>query len=306
MPDRLGDGDLDVVDELAVPDRLEDAVREPQRQHVLDRLLAEVVVDPEDLVLGEVLAGASAFSSRAEARSWPNGFSMISRVQPSAGPALADLAARASRSRPAGPRSSRRGCRRCRAPRRPREQRRRAASSPVSSAKSSVDVAHPGRRARPRRPGGTGRARAPGPPRCIRSRNSSSVSVGARGADDRELLRQQPPERERVERRHQLALRQVAGGAEDDEHARLGRAAAAGGPRAAGCPAPSASRRPSFAAFTAWPPNWLRSAAFTFAANDSSCRDAKRAKSAAVITGTGTSSAIASAIVQRPSPESST
>ena len=57
---------------------------------------------------------------------------------------------------------------------------------------------------------------------------------------------------------------------------------------------------------TAWPPNWLRSAAFTFAANDSSCREAKRANSAAVITGTGTSSAIASAIVQRPSPESST
>ena len=57
---------------------------------------------------------------------------------------------------------------------------------------------------------------------------------------------------------------------------------------------------------TAWPPNWLRSAAFTLAANDSSCREAKRAKSAAVITGTGTSSAIASAIVQRPSPESST
>ncbi len=50
---RLGHGDLHVVDELAVPDRLEDAVREAQRQHVLDRLLAEVVVDPEDLVLAE-------------------------------------------------------------------------------------------------------------------------------------------------------------------------------------------------------------------------------------------------------------
>ena len=58
--------------------------------------------------------------------------------------------------------------------------------------------------------------------------------------------------------------------------------------------------------FTAWPPNSLRSAAVTFAANDSSWREAKRAKSAAVITGTGTSSAIASATVQRPSPESST
>ena len=54
-PDRLGDRDLHVVDELAVPDRLEDPVREPQRQHVLDGLLAEVVVDPEDLPLGEVL-----------------------------------------------------------------------------------------------------------------------------------------------------------------------------------------------------------------------------------------------------------
>ena len=54
-PDRLRDGDLDVVDELAVPDRLEDAVREPQRQHVLDGLLAEVVVDAEDLGLVELL-----------------------------------------------------------------------------------------------------------------------------------------------------------------------------------------------------------------------------------------------------------
>src|SRR5205085_6394896 len=42
------------VDELPVPDRLEDAVREPQRQNVLDRLLAEVVVDAEDLFLAEV------------------------------------------------------------------------------------------------------------------------------------------------------------------------------------------------------------------------------------------------------------
>ena len=55
-PDRLGDGDLDVVDELAVPDRLEDPVREAQREQVLHRLLAEVVVDAEDLALAEVLA----------------------------------------------------------------------------------------------------------------------------------------------------------------------------------------------------------------------------------------------------------
>ena len=62
--DRLGDGDLHVVDELPVPDRLEDAVGEPQRQHVLDGLLAEVVVDAEDLVLVEVLLEPSVQLAR--------------------------------------------------------------------------------------------------------------------------------------------------------------------------------------------------------------------------------------------------
>ena len=48
--DVLGHRDLHVVDVVGVPDRLEHLVREPQRQQVLDRLLAEVVVDPEDRV----------------------------------------------------------------------------------------------------------------------------------------------------------------------------------------------------------------------------------------------------------------
>ena len=48
----LGDGDLDVVDVLAVPDRLEYAVGEPEREDVLHRLLAEVMVDAIDLFLG--------------------------------------------------------------------------------------------------------------------------------------------------------------------------------------------------------------------------------------------------------------
>jgi hypothetical protein len=38
---------------VAVPERLEDAVGEAQRQDVLDRLLAQVVVDPVDLLLLE-------------------------------------------------------------------------------------------------------------------------------------------------------------------------------------------------------------------------------------------------------------
>ena len=51
--ERLGDVDLDVVDVVSVPDRLEEAVREAQGEDVLDRLLAEEVVDPEDVRLAE-------------------------------------------------------------------------------------------------------------------------------------------------------------------------------------------------------------------------------------------------------------
>ena len=49
-PDVLGLGDLDVVDVIVVPDRLVQLVGETQRQQVLDRFLAQVMVDPEDAV----------------------------------------------------------------------------------------------------------------------------------------------------------------------------------------------------------------------------------------------------------------
>ncbi len=51
--DVLGGGDLHGVDVVAVPQRLEHAVGEAERHHVLDGLLAEVVVDAEDLGLLE-------------------------------------------------------------------------------------------------------------------------------------------------------------------------------------------------------------------------------------------------------------
>ena len=51
--DRLGHGDLHVVDVLPVPERLEDAVGEAEHQQVLHRLLAEVVIDAVDLLLDE-------------------------------------------------------------------------------------------------------------------------------------------------------------------------------------------------------------------------------------------------------------
>lgn len=47
--------DLDVIDEVAVPDRLEQAIRETQGEHVLGGLLAEEVVDPEYVGLVEDL-----------------------------------------------------------------------------------------------------------------------------------------------------------------------------------------------------------------------------------------------------------
>ena len=49
--DRLRSGDLDVVDVLAIPQRLEQAVGKAQRHDVLDRLLAEEMVHPIDLML---------------------------------------------------------------------------------------------------------------------------------------------------------------------------------------------------------------------------------------------------------------
>ncbi len=56
--------------------------------------------------------------------------------------------------------------------------------------------------------------------------------------------------------------------------------------------------------FTACPPNWFRRAASTLCVKSPLPREYIRAYSEAVITGVGTSRAVASSIVQRPSPES--
>lgn len=66
----LGHRDLHVVDILGVPQGFEDRVAEAHDQDVLHGLLAEVMVDPEDLALVEVgaqhvvdMAGARQVSS---------------------------------------------------------------------------------------------------------------------------------------------------------------------------------------------------------------------------------------------------
>jgi hypothetical protein len=61
----LGDRDPDVVDDVAGPRPLDHRVGEPEDQDVLDRLLAEVVVDPEDLRLVEDLARDAVELTRA-------------------------------------------------------------------------------------------------------------------------------------------------------------------------------------------------------------------------------------------------
>ena len=78
---RLGHRDLHVVDVAAVPDRLEDPVAEPEDEQVLDGLLAQVVVDAEDLRSRKTLP-TSRLRRIAESRSCPNGFSMTTRRQP--------------------------------------------------------------------------------------------------------------------------------------------------------------------------------------------------------------------------------
>ena len=81
----FGDRDLDVVDVVLVPDRLEDPVGEPQGKDVLDRLLAEVVVDAVDLGLIEVpLELGVEILGTPEIR--PKGFSTTSLDQPPSSP----------------------------------------------------------------------------------------------------------------------------------------------------------------------------------------------------------------------------
>ena len=48
---RFSDGDLHMIDVIAIPDRLEHAVGETQHQDVLNRLLTEIMIDPVELAL---------------------------------------------------------------------------------------------------------------------------------------------------------------------------------------------------------------------------------------------------------------
>ncbi len=51
----FSDGYLNMIYIVSIPDRLEDAVAEPKDQNVLDRFLAEIMVDAVDLAFFEYL-----------------------------------------------------------------------------------------------------------------------------------------------------------------------------------------------------------------------------------------------------------
>ena len=62
-PQVLGHRDLHVIDVVPVPDRLENAVGKPKSQDVLNRFLAEVVIDAKNLGFIEEFAQAAIQSA---------------------------------------------------------------------------------------------------------------------------------------------------------------------------------------------------------------------------------------------------
>ncbi len=228
-PDRLGHRDLHVVDVAAVPDRLEDAVAEPEDQQVPDGLLAQVVVDAVDLPLPEDLADLAV---EADRRVEVAAERLLDDDPPPA--ALVALVIQAdaardcprSRRRPTAARRGRRpGCRACRAPRSMRVE-------PLGQrlvGRRVGEVAAGGRRCAPQ-----ARPRSPcpraGPGSSCRGRSLSSLAerlVRVRATadrDDGELVRQQVRAPQLEQRGHDLAVREVAGGAEEHEDRRVGHA----------------------------------------------------------------------------------
>ena len=234
---RLGHVDLDLGDVLGRPDRLEQPVREPEREDVLHVLLAEEVVDPEDLLLAE---------DRVQAR-----VERLRRVDVGAERLLEDHL-RAARGQPgvadrADDRVHRR--RRDRQVEQDLRRRRRARPRPPSTAAArsrrvvgaAGHVADPAdeRVPRPRRSPARGRTARPRRARARRT-SSSPMSIGAvpmmrksRGISPACVSSKNPGQ--------ELARREVAGGAEQDDDVIARDRLAPSGP-----------------GFSWWPPNSLR------------------------------------------------
>ena len=221
--ERLGHVDLHVVDVVAVPDRLEQAVGEAEGEDVLRRLLAEEVVDAEDLLSSNISCSAALSAPGAG--------------QVGAERLLHDDPATARRGRP----------RRASAPRRERGVRRDAeVVQPAGVAAELVlGLASPRRRSAvgARRPSARSAASRRTPPtrsgvtaRLANSSHAASAKLrkpsSSRSSSEVPTIRQSgsSPARCRCSRPgQQLALGEVAGRAEQHDHVRLERRHQAGG-----------------------------------------------------------------------------
>ena len=222
--DVLGHRDLHGVDVVTVPDRLEQRVGEAQRQQVLDRLLAQVVVDAEDVPGGEDVVDQVV--------------ELLGRRQVVPERLLDDDPAPAARLAVVGHAGAlhllehgREGGRR------DRQVERRVALRAVRAVElaqrvgervEGVVVVEAARQELDRlgepRPG---RLAELGARALLRGGAGERLEVAvtpvaAREAEQHEARRQQTTVREVVHRRDELLLGQVAGHAEDHQHARVG------------------------------------------------------------------------------------
>jgi len=278
----LGHGDLHVVDVAPVPDRLEDAVAEAEDEDVADRLLAQVVVDAVDLRLPE---DAQDLAVERAPRLEVVAEGLLDDDARPAAAALLTVEAGSTEVLDDGPVG--RG-------------RRGQVEEPVAArAARGIDAVE----AVSQRPVRLGRREVAllvvdaggevgpqggldGQPRVVRDRHCHLGAVGLvrvrpPGVAEHARLRRQEPGPAQVDEGGQdAAVRQVAGGPEEDDRARLRHLlqaqALAQRVREGAGPAPSTApggpgatgRRAAHghqSVFSACPPNCWRSAASTFA-----------------------------------------
>src|SRR5688500_4904673 len=297
--DRFSDRDLYLLYVLPVPERLEDRVREPEDENVLNRLFPQIVIDPVHLMLGEPVQHEAVQRAR--------------RFEtPAEGLLYDDACPR--------PRFAHRYAR-CNAARREVSDRRLEDTGRDGEIEKPVPFTFRQLALHFGEAGAHSLVRIgcrqitvhisdtlfePAPRRIVhrfdlvgfskrlahRERECGISHRIAANAKKTESLGKKPLSSERIERRHELSPHEVAARAEDHRRTPVRSSLPVARPRWNG--KMRRDMRCSHVFFTACPPNSLRSAAITFAENESSCRERSRIRSDSVMTGAGTSRSIAS------------
>ena len=251
--DRLRHRDLHLGHVIAVPDGLEDAVGEPEHEDVLDGLFAEVVIDPVDLLFLEdahelPVQCPRAFQIAAERFLHDDARpAAVDAGEAGGAEARDDIVVETGRCRAVEEpvaRAAPRGLDLLEALLQPGVQLRRV--------RVAGDIEEAARKAIPHVLRGDLESREARDALAHASAEGLVRHLAASRPDDGERLGQRPRRVEAPQRRHQLAVRQVSGGAEDDKRERLigvrhGPRTDCGAPRAAGprrsCHAASGSAR---------------------------------------------------------------